>query len=54
VGVQNPLSIDIIASRVDRLASDVNLLKLKVMPNNDIDNKITTQQMPSKLELMRI
>ncbi|KAK1618429.1 hypothetical protein QYE76_023946 [Lolium multiflorum] len=34
--------IDIIASRVDRLASDVNLLKLKVMPNNDIDNKITT------------
>src|SRR5215213_3671330 len=34
--------IDIIASRVDRLASDVNLLKLKVMPNNDIDNNITT------------
>ncbi|KAK1617713.1 hypothetical protein QYE76_023230 [Lolium multiflorum] len=34
--------IDTIASRVDRLASDVNLLKLKVMPNNDIDNKITT------------
>ncbi|KAK1648726.1 hypothetical protein QYE76_066531 [Lolium multiflorum] len=34
--------IDILASRVDRLASDVNLLKLKVMPNNDIDNKITT------------
>ncbi|KAK1609765.1 hypothetical protein QYE76_033438 [Lolium multiflorum] len=34
--------IDIIASRVDRLASDVDLLKLKVMPNNDIDNKITT------------
>ncbi|KAK1696300.1 hypothetical protein QYE76_012997 [Lolium multiflorum] len=34
--------IDIIASRVDRLASDVNLLNLKVMPNNDIDNKITT------------
>ncbi|KAK1664685.1 hypothetical protein QYE76_052844, partial [Lolium multiflorum] len=34
--------IDIIASRVDRLASDVNLLKLKVMPNNDLDNKITT------------
>src|SRR5215204_7278225 len=34
--------IDIIASRVDRLASDVNLLKLKVMPNDDIDNKITT------------
>ncbi|KAK1648229.1 hypothetical protein QYE76_066034 [Lolium multiflorum] len=34
--------IDIIASRVDRLASDVNLLKLKVMPNNDIDNKIAT------------
>ncbi|KAK1616220.1 hypothetical protein QYE76_021737 [Lolium multiflorum] len=34
--------IDIIASRVDRLASDVNLLKVKVMPNNDIDNKITT------------
>ncbi|KAK1693943.1 hypothetical protein QYE76_010640 [Lolium multiflorum] len=34
--------IDIIASRVDRLASDVNLLKLKVMPNNDIDNKMTT------------
>ncbi|KAK1632302.1 hypothetical protein QYE76_006617 [Lolium multiflorum] len=34
--------IDIIASRVDRLASDVNLLKLKVMPNEDIDNKITT------------
>ncbi|KAK1630446.1 hypothetical protein QYE76_004761 [Lolium multiflorum] len=36
--------IDIIASRVDRLASDVNLLKLKVMPNNDIDNKITTTE----------
>ncbi|KAK1695644.1 hypothetical protein QYE76_012341 [Lolium multiflorum] len=34
--------IDTIASRVDRLASDVNLLKLKVMPNNDLDNKITT------------
>ncbi|KAK1664012.1 hypothetical protein QYE76_052171 [Lolium multiflorum] len=34
--------IDIIASRVDRLASDVDLLKLKVMPNKDIDNKITT------------
>ncbi|KAK1616308.1 hypothetical protein QYE76_021825 [Lolium multiflorum] len=34
--------IDTIASRVDRLASDVNILKLKVMPNNDIDNKITT------------
>ncbi|KAK1613555.1 hypothetical protein QYE76_019072 [Lolium multiflorum] len=34
--------IDTIASRVDRLASDVNLLKFKVMPNNDIDNKITT------------
>ncbi|KAK1630162.1 hypothetical protein QYE76_004477 [Lolium multiflorum] len=34
--------IDIIASRVDRLASDVNILKLKVMPNNDIDNNITT------------
>ncbi|KAK1696173.1 hypothetical protein QYE76_012870 [Lolium multiflorum] len=34
--------IDILASRVDRLASDVDLLKLKVMPNNDIDNKITT------------
>ncbi|KAK1650944.1 hypothetical protein QYE76_068749 [Lolium multiflorum] len=34
--------IDTIASRVDRLASDVNLLKLKVMPNNDIDSKITT------------
>ncbi|KAK1696225.1 hypothetical protein QYE76_012922 [Lolium multiflorum] len=34
--------IDTIASRVDRLASDVNLLKLKVMPNNDIDNNITT------------
>ncbi|KAK1607808.1 hypothetical protein QYE76_031481 [Lolium multiflorum] len=34
--------IDIIASRVDRLASDVNLLNLKVMPNNDIDNNITT------------
>ena len=34
--------IDTIASRVDRLASDVDLLKLKVMPNNDIDNKITT------------
>ncbi|KAK1669395.1 hypothetical protein QYE76_057554 [Lolium multiflorum] len=34
--------IDTIASRVDRHASDVNLLKLKVMPNNDIDNKITT------------
>src|SRR5215203_2580947 len=34
--------IDIIASRVDKLASDVNLLKLKVMHNNDIDNKITT------------
>ncbi|KAK1629566.1 hypothetical protein QYE76_003881 [Lolium multiflorum] len=34
--------IDTIASRVDRLASDVNLLKLKVMPNDDIDNKITT------------
>ncbi|KAK1631146.1 hypothetical protein QYE76_005461 [Lolium multiflorum] len=34
--------IDIIASRVDRLASDVDLLKLKVMPNEDIDNKITT------------
>ncbi|KAK1662905.1 hypothetical protein QYE76_051064 [Lolium multiflorum] len=36
--------IDTIASRVDRLASDVNLLKLKVMPNNDIDNKITTTE----------
>ena len=34
--------IDTIASRVDRLASDVNLLKLKVMPNNDIENKIVT------------
>ncbi|KAK1642667.1 hypothetical protein QYE76_060472 [Lolium multiflorum] len=34
--------IDILASRVDRLASDVDLLKLKVMPNKDIDNKITT------------
>ncbi|KAK1647965.1 hypothetical protein QYE76_065770 [Lolium multiflorum] len=34
--------IDIIASRVDRLASDVDLLKLKVMANEDIDNKITT------------
>ncbi|KAK1630781.1 hypothetical protein QYE76_005096 [Lolium multiflorum] len=37
-------NIDILASRVDRLASDVNLLKLKVMPNNDIDNKITTTE----------
>ncbi|KAK1661623.1 hypothetical protein QYE76_049782 [Lolium multiflorum] len=34
--------INILASKVDRLASDVDLLKLKVMPNNDIDNKITT------------
>ncbi|KAK1692240.1 hypothetical protein QYE76_008937 [Lolium multiflorum] len=34
--------IDILASRVDRLASDVDLLKLKVMPNKDIDNKIVT------------
>src|SRR5215217_6200690 len=34
--------IDILASRVDSLASDVNLLKLKVMPNNDIENKIVT------------
>ncbi|KAK1608274.1 hypothetical protein QYE76_031947 [Lolium multiflorum] len=39
---ENLDKIDTIASRVDRLASDVNLLKLKVMPNNDIDNKITT------------
>ncbi|KAK1670820.1 hypothetical protein QYE76_058979 [Lolium multiflorum] len=34
--------IDILASKVDRLASDVDLLKLKVMPNNDNDNKIVT------------
>ncbi|KAK1610464.1 hypothetical protein QYE76_034137 [Lolium multiflorum] len=34
--------IDILATKVDRLASDVDLLKLKVMPNKDIDNKIVT------------
>ncbi|KAK1612055.1 hypothetical protein QYE76_035728 [Lolium multiflorum] len=34
--------IDILTSKVDRLASDVDLLKLKVMPNKDNDNKIVT------------
>ncbi|KAK1662622.1 hypothetical protein QYE76_050781 [Lolium multiflorum] len=34
--------IDILASKVDRLASDVDLLKLKVMPNKDNENKIVT------------
>ncbi|KAK1602801.1 hypothetical protein QYE76_018617 [Lolium multiflorum] len=34
--------IDILVSRVDSLASDVDLLKSKVMPNRDIENKITT------------
>ncbi|KAK1611433.1 hypothetical protein QYE76_035106 [Lolium multiflorum] len=33
--------IDILASKVDSLAADVDLLKSKVLPN-DIDNKITT------------
>ncbi|KAK1652124.1 hypothetical protein QYE76_069929 [Lolium multiflorum] len=36
--------IDILASKVGRLASDVDLLKLKVMPNKDNDNKIVTTE----------
>ncbi|KAK1685622.1 hypothetical protein QYE76_046470 [Lolium multiflorum] len=34
--------IDILASKVDSLAADVDLLKLKVMPNGDNENKIVT------------
>ncbi|KAK1605053.1 hypothetical protein QYE76_028726 [Lolium multiflorum] len=34
--------IDILASKVDSLAADVDLLKLKVMPNRDNENKIVT------------
>ncbi|KAK1605046.1 hypothetical protein QYE76_028719 [Lolium multiflorum] len=34
--------IDILASKVDSLAADVDLLKLKVMPNKDNENKIVT------------
>ncbi|KAK1626703.1 hypothetical protein QYE76_001018 [Lolium multiflorum] len=34
--------IDILASKVDSLAADVDLLKLKVMPNENHNNKIAT------------
>jgi hypothetical protein len=34
--------IDILASKVDRFAFDVDLLKLKVMPNKDNEHKIVT------------
>ena len=34
--------IDILASKVDSLAADVDLLKSKVMPNENLNNKIVT------------
>ena len=46
--------IDILASKVDSLAADVDLLKLKVMPNETKDIKSFATANASKFELMRI
>ena len=45
--------IDVLASKVDSLALDVDLLKLKVMPDEVKDTKFA-KKMPSKFELMII
>jgi Retrotransposon gag protein len=46
--------IDVLSSKVDSLAHDVEILKLKVMPNEVKDIKSFVQQMPSKFELIII
>jgi hypothetical protein len=46
--------IDILASKVDSLALDVELLKLKVFPNDVKESNTLPLLMPSKLELMKM
>jgi hypothetical protein len=46
--------IDILASIVDSLALDVELLKLKVLPNEVKENNTFATAMLSKLELMKM
>jgi hypothetical protein len=46
--------IDILASKVDSLAHDVELLKLKVLPNDVKENNILPLLMLSKLKLMKM
>jgi hypothetical protein len=46
--------IDILASKVDSLALDVELLKLKVLPNDVKKVILLPLLMPYKLKLMKI